>query len=114
MIKNLGYRKLSKTGAHRRSMLANMASSLLLNEQISTTIPKSKELRRVVDRVIVRAKKGDHRHVRSVIRDKRAYDKVFNVIAPRYQGRASGFTRILRAGMRKGDWTEIAVIKLVQ
>ncbi len=114
MIRNLGYAKLSKTGSHRRSMLSNMAASLILTEQIRTTVAKAKALRRVVDNVITDAKKGDYSRVRMIIRDKKAYHKTFDVMAPRYKDRPGGFTRVLRAGFRKGDWTEVAIVKLVQ
>lgn len=113
MIKNLGSKKLSKTGSHRRAMFSNMASSLLLHEKIKTTVPKAKELRRVVERVIADAKKGRRLEVRRVIRSKDVYHKVFDVIAPRYKERPGGFTRILKLGARKGDATEVAMIKLV-
>ena len=113
MIKHLGHRKLSKTGSHRRAMFSNMASSLLLHEKIQTTVPKAKELRRVVEGVINDAKLGRRLEVRKVIKDKAIYHKVFDVIAPRYKTRAGGCTRILKLGMRKGDATEVALIKLV-
>jgi len=114
MIKNLGYRKLSKTPSHRKAMFTNMAVSLLLNEQIKTTVPKAKELRRVVEGIITRAKSGDYKKVRGALNNKKAYHKVFDVIALRYKERNGGFTRILRAGVRKGDLAEIAIMKLVQ
>lgn len=114
MIRNLGHRKLSKTSAHRRSMLSNMACSLLVNEQVKTTTPKAKEVRRVVEGVITDAKKGDHREVRRVVRgDKKAYRKIFETIAPRYKERNGGFTRIMKAGFRKGDLAEVSIVKLV-
>ncbi len=114
MIRNLGTGKLSKTGSHRRSMFSNMATSLILAEQIRTTRAKASQLRRVVDNVITDAKKGDYAEVRRTIRDKNAYHKTFDVIAPRYKDRPGGFTRIFRAGFRKGDRTEVAIVKLVQ
>ena len=113
MIKNLGHRKLSKTGSHRRAMFSNMATSLLLHEKITTTVPKAKELRRVVERVITDAKHGRKLEVRRALRSREVYTKVLEVIAPRYKERPGGFTRILRVGVRKGDATEIAMIKLV-
>ena len=113
MIKNLGARKLSRTGSHRRAMFSNMASSLLLHEKVQTTLPKAKELRRVAERVIADAKNNRRVEVRRVIKDKAVYQKVFEVIAPRYKERAGGFTRILKLGPRKGDATEVALVKLV-
>lgn len=113
MIRNLGARKLSRTGSHRRAMFSNMASSLLLHEKVETTLPKAKELRRVVERVIADAKNNRHVEVRRVIKDKAVYHKVFDVIAPRYKERDGGFTRILKLGARKGDAAETALVKLV-
>jgi len=114
MIKNLGHRKLSKTGSHRRSMLANMATSLLLHEEIRTTLPKAKELRRVVDNVITHARKGHHLQTRRVISNRTVYKKLFDVLAPRYSARAGGYTRIFRTGRRKGDSAEMTLVKLVE
>ncbi|MHB0996764.1 MAG: 50S ribosomal protein L17 [Elusimicrobiales bacterium] len=113
MIRNLGARKLSRTGSHRRAMFSNMASSLLLHEKVETTLPKAKELRRVVERVIADAKNNRWVEVRRVIRDKAVYQKVFDVIAPRYKERDGGFTRILKLGARRGDAAEAALVKLV-
>ena len=114
MIKNLGARKLSKTSSHRKAMLTNMANSLILHEQISTTIPKAKELRRVVEGVINDARKGRHMEVRRIIKSKLIFKKIMEVIAPRYATRNGGYTRILRIGRRKGDNTEIGLVKLVE
>lgn len=113
MIRNLGARKLSRTGSHRRAMFSNMASSLLMHEKVETTLPKAKELRRVVERVIADAKNNRYVEVRRVIKDKVVYHKVFDVIAPRYKERPGGFTRILKLGARKGDAAEVALVKLV-
>ena len=113
MINNLGARKLSRTGSHRRAMFSNMATSLLLHEKVETTLPKAKELRRVVERVIADAKNNRRIEVRRVIKDKVVYHKVFDVIAPRYKERDGGFTRILKLGARRGDAAEAALVKLV-
>ena len=113
MINNLGARKLSRTGSHRRAMFSNMATSLLLHEKVETTLPKAKELRRVVERVIADAKNGRHVEVRRIIKDKVVYHKVFDVLAPRYKERAGGCTRILKLGARRGDAAEAAMVKLV-
>ena len=113
MIRNLGARKLSRTGSHRRAMFSNMATSLLLHEKVETTLPKAKELVKVAERVIADAKNNRWVEVRRVIRDKAVYQKVFDVIAPRYKERDGGFTRILKLGARRGDATETALVKLV-
>ena len=113
MINNLGARKLSRTGSHRRAMFSNMATSLLLHEKVETTLPKAKELRRVVERVIADAKNNRRIEVRRVIKDKVVYHKVFDVLAPRYKERPGGFTRILKLGARRGDAAEAALVKLV-
>lgn len=113
MIRNLGARKLSRTGSHRRAMFSNMATSLLLHEKVQTTLPKAKELRRVVERVIADAKNDRRVEVRRVVKDKAVFHKVFDVIAPRYKERPGGFTRVLKLGPRKGDATETALVKLV-
>lgn len=113
MINNLGARKLSRTGSHRRAMFSNMATSLLLHEKVETTLPKAKELVKVAERVIADAKNGRRIEVRRVIKDKAVYHKVFDVIAPRYKERDGGFTRILKLGARRGDSAEAALVKLV-
>ncbi|OGR53238.1 MAG: 50S ribosomal protein L17 [Elusimicrobia bacterium GWA2_62_23] len=113
MIRNLGARKLSRTGSHRRAMFSNMATSLLLHEKVETTLPKAKELVKVAERVIADAKNNRRIEVRRVIKDKAVYHKVFDVIAPRYKERAGGFTRILKLGARRGDAAEAALVKLV-
>ena len=113
MINNLGARKLSRTGSHRRAMFSNMAASLLLHEKVQTTLPKAKELVKVAERVIADAKNGRRIEVRRVIKDKAVYHKVFDVLAPRYKERDGGFTRILKLGARRGDAAEAALVKLV-
>ncbi|MFA6583971.1 MAG: 50S ribosomal protein L17 [Elusimicrobiaceae bacterium] len=113
MIKNLGHRKLSKTGSHRKAMFCNMATSLFLHEEIKTTVPKAKELRRVVDRVITQARAGDTIGVRKTVNSKLVCKKLFEVIAPRYANRPGGYTRMFRLGRRAGDNTEMSLIKLV-
>jgi len=113
MTRNLGARKLSRTGSHRRAMFSNMASSLLLHEKVETTLPKAKELVKVAERVIADAKNNRFVEVRRIIKDKAVYHKVFDVLAPRYKERAGGFTRILKLGARRGDAAEVAMVKLV-
>ena len=113
MIKNFGGRKLSKKGPHRRAMLGNMAMSLFLYERIQTTVPKAKELRKVAERLITYAKKDNHREVRRIVKQKTVYNKLFDVIAPRYKERPGGYTQIIRIGKRRGDNTETCLIRLV-
>jgi len=113
MIKNLGAKKLSRTGSHRRAMFANMATSLLLHEKVQTTLVKAKALTGFVDKIITDAKNGKHMEVRRIIRDKAVYKKLFEVIVPRYKECACGCSRVLKLGQRKGDATEIALVKLV-
>ena len=113
MIKTLGSRKLGRTGAHRRAMLSNMATSLFLHERIETTVAKAKELRPFAERLITDAKKGKHDEVRRVVHNKLVYKKLFEVIAPRYQARTGGYTQILRTKTRSGDNAELGLIRLV-
>ena len=111
-----GYRRLNRTASHRKAMFANMAVSLLNHEQIKTTLPKAKELRRVADKMITLGKKGtlhSRRHAASFLRDDVAVLKLFSVLAERYQDRPGGYTRVLKAGFRHGDAAPMAVIELV-
>ena len=111
-----GYRRLNRTASHRKAMLANMAVSLLNHEQIKTTLPKAKELRRVADKMITLGKKGtlhSRRQAASFLRDDVAVAKLFAVLAERYQDRPGGYTRVLKAGFRHGDAAPMAVIELV-
>lgn len=109
-------RKLNRTSAHRKAMFANMTVSLLTHEQIVTTLPKAKELRRVADRVITLGKRGNlhaRRQAASFLRDDHAVRKLFETLAQRYQSRNGGYTRVLKAGFRYGDNAPLAVIELV-
>ena len=109
-------RKLGKTSQHRLSMLANMAASLVKHEQIVTTLPKAKELRPFVEKLITLAKKGGLANRRLAIarmRDEEQVRKMFDVLAERYKTRAGGYCRVLKAGIRYGDAAPIAVIELV-
>ena len=111
-----GYRRLNRTASHRKAMFANMAVSLLNHEQIKTTLPKAKELRRVADKMITLGKKGtlhSRRQAASFLRDDAAVVKLFSVLAHRYQDRPGGYTRVLKAGFRHGDAAPMAVIELV-
>jgi large subunit ribosomal protein L17 len=110
------HRKLGKKPAHRKSMFANMAASLIKHEQIMTTLPKAKELRPVVEKLITLGKKGGlaaRRQAISEIRDVTQVKKLFEVLAPRYKERHGGYTRIMKAGFRYGDNAPRAVIEFV-
>lgn len=110
------YRKLGRHSSHRMSMFANMAASLIKHEQIITTLPKAKELRPIVEKLITIGKKGDlsaRRQAISELRDIKMVKKLFDVLAPRYKDREGGYTRVLKAGFRKGDNAAVAVIEFV-
>jgi large subunit ribosomal protein L17 len=109
-------RKLNRTQSHRKALFANMATSLIKHEQIVTTLPKAKELRRVTDKLITMGKKGDlhsRRRAASQLRDERMTKKLFDELGPRYKDRPGGYTRVLKAGFRQGDCAPMAVIELV-
>jgi large subunit ribosomal protein L17 len=109
-------RKLNRTPTHRGALLASLASALIKHEQIATTLPKAKELRRVADRLITLAKRGDlhaRRLAASRIRDDAMVAKLFETLGPRYADRPGGYTRVLKAGFRYGDSAPMAVIELV-
>ena len=111
-----GHKKLNRTSAHRTSMFANMAASLIQHEQIVTTLPKAKALRPVVERLVTLAKRGDlsaRRLVLSRLRDETQTKKLFDTLAPRYKARKGGYTRVLKAGFRYGDNAARAVIEFV-
>ena len=110
------HRKLNKKPAHRRAMFANMCASLIKHEQIMTTLPKAKELRPIVEKLITLGKKGGlhaRRQAISEIRDADMDKKLFEVLAPRYKERHGGYTRIMKAGFRYGDNAPVGVIELV-
>ena len=110
-------RKLGVTSTHRIAMLRSMATSLIKHEQITTTLPKAKELRPYVERIITLGKRGDlhaRRQAYAQIRDERVVDKLFTTIAERYKARAGGYTRVLKAGVRYGDAADMAVIELIE
>ena len=109
-------RKLNRTSSHRKSLFKNMAQALLKHEQIVTTLPKAKELRRVVEKLISLGKKGNlhsRRLAFNQIRDKDMVSKLFDNLAKRYIDRTGGYTRVLKAGFRYGDSAPMAVIELV-
>jgi large subunit ribosomal protein L17 len=116
MIKNIHRRKLSRTGAHRKALLRNLATSLFQHEKVTTTLPKAKELASFSERLITLARPGGLNARRALgreIKDKVVFQKVMDVLVPRYQNRAGGYTQIFRLGTRVGDRAEMAMIKLV-
>ena len=116
MRHGLSGRKLNITSSHRAAMFRNMATSLLKHEQITTTLPKAKELRPYVERMITLGKRGGlhaRRQALSQIRDEAVVAKLFGEIAERYKVRQGGYCRVLKAGMRYGDAADMAVIELV-
>ena len=117
MRHRLSGRKLNRTSAHRKAMFRNMAVALLKHEQIKTTLPKAKELRGIVDRLVTLGKRGTlHTRRQALSRlnnDAAITDKLFATIAPRYVDRNGGYTRVLRAGFRYGDDAPMAIIELV-
>jgi large subunit ribosomal protein L17 len=109
-------RKLNRTSAHRKAMFANMSASLIKHEQIVTTLPKAKELRPIVEKLITLGKRGDlhaRRQAIAQMKDETQVAKLFAVIGPRYKDRQGGYIRILKAGYRYGDNAAVAVIELV-
>jgi large subunit ribosomal protein L17 len=109
-------RRFSRDPGHRQAMFSNMAASLIRHEQIVTTLPKAKDLKRVMDKYITLAKRGDlnsRRLAASRMRDEAMVKKLFDTLAPRYKDRAGGYTRVIKAGYRYGDAAPVAVIELV-
>ena len=109
-------RKFNRTSSHRKAMFANMAVALIKHEQIKTTLPKAKDLRRVVDRLITLGKRGDlhaRRQALTVLRDTKIAAKLFDDLAPRYKDRPGGYTRVIKAGFRYGDMAPMGIIELV-
>ena len=109
-------RRLNRSSSHRKAMFANMAASLIKHEQIKTTLPKAKELKPIVDKLITLGKRGDlhaRRQVFSKIGKCDQVDKLFTVLAERYSSRSGGYTRVLKSGFRYGDSASMAVIELV-
>lgn len=109
-------RKLNRTSSHRMAMFANMSASLIKHEQIVTTLPKAKEMKPIMDKLVTLAKRGDlhaRRQAISKVRDVEMVAKLFDVFGPRYKDRMGGYTRVLKAGYRYGDNAPMAVIELV-
>ena len=110
------HRKLNRTAEHRRAMFANMCAALIKHEQITTTLPKAKDLRPIVEKLVTLGKRGDlhaRRKAIAEIRDVPMVKKLFDVLAPRYKDRQGGYTRIIKAGFRYGDNAAMAVIEFV-
>jgi len=110
-------RRFSRDSGHRQAMLSNLAASLVSHEQIVTTLAKAKDLKRVMDKYITLAKRGDlnsRRLAASRMRDEAMVKKLFETLGPRYKSRSGGYTRVLKAGYRYGDSAPVAVIELVE
>lgn len=111
-----GYRRLNRTHEHRKALFANMAGSLIEHEQIKTTLPKAKELKRVIDKLITLGKRGDvhaRRQAAAQLKQDKDVAKLFEVLGPRYAERSGGYCRVLKAGFRYGDMAPMAIIELV-
>ena len=109
-------RKLNRTASHRKAVFANMSAALIKHEQIVTTLPKAKELRPIVEKLVTLAKRGDlhaRRQAIAQVRDEAQVQKLFAVLGDRYKGRQGGYIRILKAGFRYGDNAPVAVIEFV-
>ena len=111
-----GYRRLNRTHEHRKALLSNMAGSLIEHEQIKTTLPKAKELRPVVEKLITLGKRGDlhaRRQAAAQLKQDAYVAKLFDVLGPRYADRPGGYLRVLKAGFRYGDMAPMAIIEFV-
>ena len=109
-------RKLNRTSSHRKALFSNMANALIKHEQIKTTLPKAKELRPVVEKLVTLGKRGDlhaRRQAFAMLRDDGTTRKLFDTLADRYSGRQGGYTRVLKAGHRYGDAAPMAIIEFV-
>lgn len=109
-------RKLNRTSSHRKALLMNLSNSLIKHEQIKTTLPKAKELKPFVEKMITLGKKGDlhnRRQAISILRDLEVVNKLFSDLAKRYENRNGGYTRIMKFGFRSGDASPMAIIELV-
>jgi large subunit ribosomal protein L17 len=111
-----GYRRLNRTHEHRKALFANMAGSLIEHEQIKTTLPKAKELKPIIEKMITLAKRGDlhaRRQAASKLKQEKFTAKLFEVLGPRYKDRQGGYVRVLKAGFRYGDMAPMAIIEFV-
>ena len=109
-------RRFNRTAEHREAMFANMAGSLIEHEQIKTTLPKAKELRPIVEKLITLAKRGDlhaRRQADAALKQDKHVERLFAILGPRYQNRAGGYIRVLKAGFRFGDMAPMAIIEFV-
>ena len=116
MKHNIKHRKLNRTSSHRKALLMNMSNALIKHEQITTTLPKAKELRPFIEKVITLGKKGDlsaRRKAMSILQDEKMTKKIFDILANRYSERSGGYTRIIKIGNRYGDNAPTAVIEFV-
>ncbi|MCC1482505.1 50S ribosomal protein L17 [Roseibaca sp. Y0-43] len=112
-----GYRRLNRTAEHRKALFANMAGSLIEHEQIKTTLPKAKELRPIVEKLITLGKRGDlhaRRQAAAQLKQDKDVKKLFDILGPRYKDRQGGYVRILKAGFRYGDMAPMAIIEFVE
>ena len=111
-----GYRRLNRTHEHRKALFANMAGSLIEHEQIKTTLPKAKELRPIIEKLITLAKRGDlhaRRQAASQLKQDQHVARLFEILGPRYANRQGGYVRVLKAGFRYGDMAPMAIIEFV-
>ena len=116
MKHNITHRKLNRTSSHRKALLMNLSNALLKHEQITTTLPKAKELRPYIEKIITLGKKGDlqsRRKTISILQDDKNVKKVFDILADRYKNRLGGYTRIVKLGNRYGDNAPSAIIEFV-
>ena len=116
MKHNIAHRKLNRSSSHRKALLMNLSNALLKHEQITTTLPKAKELRPYVEKIITLGKKGDLQSKRktiSILHDEKNMNKVFDIFSKRYKDRLGGYTRIIKLGNRFGDNALTAIIELV-
>jgi large subunit ribosomal protein L17 len=112
----MAYAKLGKTTSHRRAMFRNMVTSLFKSERIQTTEAKAKEVNRIAEKLITLAKRGDlhaRRQVLAFVNDETTVSKLFDTIAPKYESRPGGYTRIIKVGARRGDAAEMVILELV-
>jgi len=112
-----GYRRLNRTHEHRKALFSNMAGSLIEHEQIKTTLPKAKELRPIIEKMITLAKRGDlhaRRQLGSKLKQDAYVTKLMDILGPRYKDRQGGFVRVMKAGFRYGDMAPMAIIEFVE
>ncbi|CUH59338.1 50S ribosomal protein L17 [Thalassobacter stenotrophicus] len=112
-----GYRRLNRTHEHRKALFSNMAGSLIEHEQIKTTLPKAKELRPIIEKMITLAKRGDlhaRRQLGSKLKQDAYVTKLMDILGPRYKDRQGGYVRVMKAGFRYGDMAPMAIIEFVE